>query len=137
MMLPQEAKLRNFTYASTMTVDLDIQYIIKNSEKMDNPNIITRKLPNINIGKMPIMVKSSICALIQNRHISHLHTGECAMDGSGYFIIKGSEKTVLAKSVRLKIEYIFDGKNTTKWKYYAKLNPFLIPNVFHQNMRKY
>jgi DNA-directed RNA polymerase beta subunit len=26
MMLPQEAKLRNFTYASTMTVDLNIQY---------------------------------------------------------------------------------------------------------------
>ena len=32
LMLPQEAKLRNFTYASTMTIDLDIQYIIKNTE---------------------------------------------------------------------------------------------------------
>jgi len=122
MMLPQEAKIRNFTYASTMTVDLDIQYIIRNSEKMDNPNIITRKLPNINIGKMPIMVKSSICTLIQNRHISHLHTGECAMDGGGYFIIKGSEKTVLGQERAAENRvYIFDGKNTTKWKYYAEI----------------
>ena len=44
MMLPQEAKLRNFTYASTMTVDLDIQYIIRNTEKMDSPKIINKKI---------------------------------------------------------------------------------------------
>ena len=69
MMLPQEAKLRNFTYASAMKVDLDIEYIIRNSEKLDNPTILSRKLPNINIGKMPIMIKSAICTLTQNRHI--------------------------------------------------------------------
>ena len=28
VMLPEEAKLRNFTYASTMTIDLTIKYII-------------------------------------------------------------------------------------------------------------
>ena len=122
MMLPQEAKLRNFTYASAMTIDLNIQYIIRNSEKMDNPDIITRKLTNINIGKMPIMIKSSICSLTQNRHISHLHTGECSMDSGGYFIIKGSEKTVLGqeRAAENKV-YVFDGKNTTKWKFYAEI----------------
>ena len=97
MMLPQEAKLRNFTYASTMTVDLDIQYVIRNTEKMDSPKIINKKIPKINIGKMPIMIKSSICALTQNSHISHLLTEECPMDSGGYFIIKGSEKTVLGQ----------------------------------------
>merc|ERR1711871_564348 len=39
LMLPQEAKLRNFTYAANMTIDLNIEYIIRNSHKMDNPKI--------------------------------------------------------------------------------------------------
>ena len=34
LMLPQEAKLRNFTYSSTMTVDLNIQYVIRNVLKL-------------------------------------------------------------------------------------------------------
>ena len=36
-MLPQESKLRNFTYASTMTVDINIKYVIRNTENMDSP----------------------------------------------------------------------------------------------------
>ena len=94
VMLPEEAKLRNFTYASTMTVDLDIQYTVCDNEQMDNPKVIHKLLPKINIGKMPIMLKSSICILNQNSHIHPSVIGECAMDCGGYFIIKGSEKTV-------------------------------------------
>ena len=121
-MLPQEAKLRNFTYASTMTVDVNIEYIIRNTENMNTPKIIKKVLPKINIGKIPIMVKSSICILTQNKHISHLLTGECPMDCGGYFIIKGSEKTVLGqeRAAENKI-YCFDGKNTTKWSWFAEI----------------
>ena len=97
IMLPQEAKLRNFTYASTMTVDLQIQYIIRNTDNMDVPKIIHKILPKINIGKMPIMIKSSICVLTQNKHINPILTGECPMDCGGYFIVKGSEKTILGQ----------------------------------------
>ena len=122
MMLPQEAKLRNFTYASTMYVDLNIQYVVRNTEKMDTPKIIQTTIPKINIGKMPIMLKSAICMLTQNSHISHNFTGECPMDCGGSFIIKGSEKTVLgqerADENRI---YCFDGKNTTKWTWFAEI----------------
>ena len=122
LMLPQEAKLRNFTYASTMTVDVQIQYTVRNTETMDNPKIITKMLPKINIGKMPIMIKSSICVLNQNRHINSSHTGECAMDCGGYFIVKGSEKTVLGQERAAENRvYCFDGKNTTKWTWYAEI----------------
>ena len=122
LMLPQEARLRNFTYASNMTVDLNIQYVIRNTDKMDAPKIINKTLPKINIGKMPIMAKSSICVLTQNNHISHEFTGECPMDCGGYFIIKGSEKTVLGqeRAAENKI-YCFDGKNTTKWSWFAEI----------------
>ena len=122
LMLPQEAKLRNFTYASTMTVDLNVQYTVRNTETMDTPKIITRVLPKINIGKMPIMLKSSICVLNQNRHIPPELTGECHMDCGGYFIVKGSEKTVLGQERAAENRiYCFDGKNTTKWTYYAEI----------------
>jgi DNA-directed RNA polymerase II subunit RPB2 len=122
LMFPQEAKLRNFTYSSTMTVDLHIQYIIRNTEKMDTPKIINKTLPKINIGKMPIMLKSSICLLTQNRHIPPQFTGECPMDCGGYFIIKGSEKTVLGQERAAENRvYCFDGKNTTKWSWYAEI----------------
>jgi len=122
MMLPQEAKLRNFTYASTMTVDVNIEYIIRNTENMETTKVIKKVLPKINIGKLPIMLKSSVCVLTQNKHISHQYTGECAMDSGGYFIIKGSEKTVLGQERAAENRvYCFDGKNTTKWNWFAEI----------------
>jgi DNA-directed RNA polymerase II subunit RPB2 len=122
LMLPQEARLRNFTYSSNMTVDLNIQYVIRNTDKMDAPKIINKTLPKINIGKMPIMTKSSICVLTQNSHISHDFTGECPMDCGGCFIIKGSEKTVLGQErVAENKIYCFDSKNTTKWSWFAEI----------------
>lgn len=122
IMLPQEAKLRNFTYASGMTVDIQIQYVIRNTETMDNPKIITKTLSKINIGKMPIMLKSNICILTQNKYIDPLVTGECPMDCGGYFIIKGSEKTVLGQERAAENRiYCFDGKNTAKWSFFAEI----------------
>jgi DNA-directed RNA polymerase beta subunit/intein/homing endonuclease len=121
-MFPQEAKLRNFTYASTMNLDIHIQYIIRNTESMDTPKIIEKTLPKINIGKLPIMLKSSICVLTQNKHIGSQFTGECSMDCGGYFIIKGSEKTVLGQERAAENRvYCFDGKNTAKWNWYAEI----------------
>ena len=48
-MFPQEAKLRNFTYASIMNLDLHIQYTIYEDEQMETPKIIEKILPKINI----------------------------------------------------------------------------------------
>ena len=122
MMLPQEAKLRNFTYASNMTLDINLKYVIRNNENMETPKIIEKVLPKINIGKLPIMLKSSICVLSQNKHIHPKFTGECYMDCGGYFIIKGSEKTVLGQERAAENRvYCFDGKNTTKWNWFAEI----------------
>ena len=122
VMLPQEAKLRNFTYASNMTVDVNIQYVVRNTENMDTPKIIEKTLPKITIGKLPIMLKSSVCVLTQNKHVNHQYTGECSMDCGGYFIIKGSEKTVLGQERAAENRiYCFDGKNTTKWNWFAEI----------------
>jgi DNA-directed RNA polymerase II subunit RPB2 len=123
IMLPHEAKLRNFTYASTMTIDIDIVYTIRNTECMDIPRIIKKTMPKINIGKMPIMLKSSICVLNQNNNFTNTQlTGECSMDSGGYFIIKGSEKTVLGQERAAENRiYCFNTKKSTKWSWTAEI----------------
>ena len=124
IMLPQEAKLRNFTYASTMTIDIDIEYTVRNTECMNTPRVIKKTIPKINIGKMPIMLKSSICVLNQNNNFTNSQlTGECIMDSGGYFIIKGSEKTVIGQERAAENRiYCFDvKKNSTKWLWSAEI----------------
>jgi DNA-directed RNA polymerase II subunit RPB2 len=122
IMLPQEAKLRNFTYASNMTIDVHVKYTIRDGENLRIPRTVEKTLHKINIGKMPIMLKSSNCVLTQNKHVHSMHTGECAMDCGGYFIIKGSEKTVLGQERAAENRiYCFDGKNTTKWLWFAEI----------------
>ena len=92
LMFPQEARLRNFTYASALTVDMNIKYIVRTGKDLENIQTFHKILPKIHIGKMPIMIKSSICVLTQYKHVENTHTGECKFDAGGYFIINGSEK---------------------------------------------
>ena len=121
-MMPMEAKVRNFTYASNMTVDVRIEYIVRDTENMEQPRSIHKLLQKISIGKMPIMVKSSICVLTQNSHINPVSVGECAFDHGGYFIIKGSEKTVLQQErAAQNIVYCYDGKNASRCIWYAEI----------------
>ncbi len=121
-MMPMEAKVRNFTYASNMTVDVRIEYIVRDTESMEQPRSIHKLLPKISIGKMPIMVKSSICVLTQNSHINPVSVGECAFDHGGYFIIKGSEKTVLQQErAAQNVVYCYDGKNASRCIWYAEI----------------
>jgi len=96
-MFPQEARIRNFTYASTMTIDINFKIIRRTGELLDNVSTHYKKLSNIHIGKLPIMLKSSICILNQYKHMDNSVTGECKFDAGGYFIINGSEKTILAQ----------------------------------------
>jgi len=123
LMFPQEARLRNFTYASMMTVDMNIQYITKSGKNMEQVQTHFNKIPNIHIGKLPIMLKSSICVLNQYQHINHDVSGECQFDAGGYFIINGSEKTVLGQERAAENRiYCFDvSKNNTKWSWLAEI----------------
>jgi DNA-directed RNA polymerase II subunit RPB2 len=123
LMFPQEARLRNFTYASTMTVDANIKYIVRSGEQLENVQTFHKVLPNIHIGKMPIMLKSSVCILNQYGHINHIETGECSYDAGGYFIINGSEKTVLGqeRAAENKVFCYNISKGNTKWTWLAEV----------------
>ena len=128
ILFPQEARLRNFTYASMMTVDMNVKYIVRGSSTTeggaDQPVGIHHKVfPKIQIGKMPIMLKSCICVLTQHNHLDHNITGECPYDAGGYFIINGSEKTVLGqeRAAENKVLCYNVAKNNNKWRYVAEI----------------
>ena len=124
LMFPQEARLRNFTYASSMTLDMNIKYIVRTGENLDNMSTFYKNLPKIHIGKLPIMLKSNICVLSQYKYIENVYSGECKFDAGGYFIINGSEKTVLAqeRAAENKIYCYNVSKNNTKYTWTAEIN---------------
>ena len=123
LMFPQEARLRNFTYAAAMTIDINIQYIVRTGETLSNVNTFYKTLPKIHIGKLPIMLKSNICVLNQYKYVENVYTGECKYDAGGYFIINGSEKTVLGQERAAENRvYCFNvSKNNTKYSWIAEI----------------
>ena len=123
LMFPQEARLRNFTYASAMTVDMNLKFVVRNAENLENVQTLYKNLPKIHIGKLPIMLKSNICVLTQYKHVHHEQTGECRFDAGGYFIINGSEKTVLGqeRAAENKVYCYNISKNSTKYTWSAEM----------------
>jgi DNA-directed RNA polymerase II subunit RPB2 len=123
LMFPQEARLRNFTYASAMTIDIHIKYVVRSGADLENTQTFYKVLPKIHIGKLPIMLKSNICVLNQYKHVENTHTGECKFDTGGYFIINGSEKTVLGqeRAAENKVYCYHIGKNNTKYTWMAEI----------------
>jgi DNA-directed RNA polymerase II subunit RPB2 len=120
LMFPQEARLRNFTYAANMTVDMTIKYVIKSN---DSEQTMYKKIPSVHIGKLPIMLKSGLCVLTQYSHVPNSVNGECEMDAGGYFIINGSEKTCQGqeRAAENMVQCFNVEKNNNKWAWMAEI----------------
>ena len=123
IMTPDEARKRNFTYSGNMTVTMNIKYIVRTGDSLEFEETFYKVLPNINIGKMPIMLKSSICILEQYKHISPNVNGECRLDSGGYFIVNGSEKVCLGqeRAVENRVQCFNISKNNCKWNWLAEI----------------
>jgi DNA-directed RNA polymerase II subunit RPB2 len=123
LMFPQEARLRNFTYASATTIDMNMKYIVRSGPNLDTVQTFYKTIPQIHIGKLPIMLKSSICVLSQYTHFENTQTGECKYDAGGYFIINGSEKTVLGqeRAAENRVQCFNVSKNNTKYSWIAEI----------------
>ena len=119
-MFPQEARSRNFTYSSPIAVDIHIKYTITKSGSVKEFHKI---IPNICVGKIPIMLKSNGCILKQYEHFDYDVKMECRHDPGGYFIINGSEKTVLSqeRAAENKVCIFKRSKTSNKWKYNAEI----------------
>jgi DNA-directed RNA polymerase II subunit RPB2 len=95
-MYPNDARLRNLTYAAPIYVDLNITTTLKDKVKGIEETKV-RLLPNIHIGKIPVMVGSKFCQLTENPEKTPKEQGECSADMGGYFIVQGSEKVIITQ----------------------------------------
>jgi DNA-directed RNA polymerase beta subunit len=94
IMTPNDARLRNFTYAAPLSVDLELSFRTFDEETKTVRNE-KKKLQTINLGKIPIMVKSKYCVLDANAEVENI--SECRRDTGGYFVINGNEKVVISQ----------------------------------------
>lgn len=114
LMLPNDARKRNFTYASDSFVNLKVTYIERDTKdgsvKSEKVNVIER----VSLGKIPIMLHSCLCILSQK----DIHqTEECIYDKGGYFIINGSEKVIVSQERRAENRIFVCKNNKAQSKY--------------------
>lgn len=100
-MFPNEARLRNLTYAAPLYMDMRKRTL----ELIENPatgeveecELEVEELSKVFIGKVPIMLRSKFCVLHGLSEKDLIELGECPYDQGGYFIINGSEKVLIAQ----------------------------------------
>jgi len=95
-MLPNDARLRNLTYASPLTVDVKAT-ITRTDNKTGQKVTHQRLFPNVHLGKIPVMVGSRLCLLKDQKHVPPMDLGECPEDVGGYFIVGGGERAIISQ----------------------------------------
>eukprot|EP00735_Rhodelphis_limneticus_P006952 TRINITY_DN19427_c0_g1::TRINITY_DN19427_c0_g1_i1::g.7866::m.7866 TRINITY_DN19427_c0_g1::TRINITY_DN19427_c0_g1_i1::g.7866 ORF type:complete len:1164 (-),score=318.42,sp/Q9NW08/RPC2_HUMAN/63.38/0.0,RNA_pol_Rpb2_6/PF00562.23/3.8e-120,RNA_pol_Rpb2_1/PF04563.10/8.2e-49,RNA_pol_Rpb2_1/PF04563.10/1.3e+03,RNA_pol_Rpb2_7/PF04560.15/3.9e-28,RNA_pol_Rpb2_2/PF04561.9/1.3e-24,RNA_pol_Rpb2_4/PF04566.8/2.6e+03,RNA_pol_Rpb2_4/PF04566.8/3.2e-22,RNA_pol_Rpb2_3/PF04565.11/1.2e+02,RNA_pol_Rpb2_3/PF04565.11/7.6e-21, len=81
---PMDCRLRDMTYSAPITVD--VQYTL-------GKEIV--RASNVQIGRMPIMLRSSNCVLAGKGPAELAKLRECPYDPGGYFVIRGTERVIL------------------------------------------
>ncbi|PUA31656.1 MAG: DNA-directed RNA polymerase subunit B [Candidatus Terraquivivens tikiterensis] len=82
---PAECRLRKLTYAAPLYAKMNLY--------LDGRLLSSER---VEVGIIPVMVKSDICPLSKMTHDELLAIGEDPMDPGGYFIINGSERVIVA-----------------------------------------
>ncbi len=81
---PMEARMRDLSYTAPLFLEMTL--IIKGVEK---------RTEDVFVGEIPVMVKSKICYLYGKTNDELVKAGEDTMDQGGYFIINGTEKSLM------------------------------------------
>ena len=88
--LPHWCRLENQTYSFEIKATVDIDYVI-------GGETMTESFEDVSIGRLPLMLKSSLCYLTSMNGDELYDAGECKFELGGYFIVGGSEKVLLTQ----------------------------------------
>ena len=95
-MYPNDARLRNFTYAAPVYLDMEVTTTMTDPGK-GTKETRSRTLTRVLAGKIPVMVGSKYCLLSESPEKHPRELGECSADPFGYFIIQGGERIILSQ----------------------------------------
>jgi DNA-directed RNA polymerase II subunit RPB2 len=95
-MYPNDARLRNFTYAAPVYLDMEVTTTLSDPGK-GTKETRSRTLQRVLAGKIPVMVGSKYCLLSESPEKHPRELGECSADPFGYFIVQGGERIILSQ----------------------------------------
>ena len=95
-MYPNDARLRNFTYAAPVYLDMEVTTTMTDPGKGTTETRV-RTLQRVLAGKIPVMVGSKYCLLSESPEKHPRELGECSADPFGYFIVQGGERIILSQ----------------------------------------
>ena len=98
VLFPNEARLRNLTYASSVYADIIVKITYTNAAgaviDLSPPRETFQKMP---LFKIPVMLHSRYCILNNKPREFLQEAGECPYDNGGYFIVDGAEKILITR----------------------------------------
>jgi DNA-directed RNA polymerase II subunit RPB2 len=92
-LFPNEARLKDMTYAVNVYADVRIEYSV-DGQPLGEPVALEKP---VLIGTVPIMLHSSKCLLRGMPPDVLREMGECPNDQGGYFVVDGREKVIIAQ----------------------------------------
>lgn len=109
LLFPNEARLRNLTYAAVVQADIVVRitYTVPDPERAGaykKQEVILDPiadpgaygyLARFPLFRMPIMLHSRYCTLHGKPQVFLKEAGECQYDQGGYFVVNGSEKVLI------------------------------------------
>jgi DNA-directed RNA polymerase II subunit RPB2 len=129
VMTPDDARCRNFSYSAPVSVDLWITAKTYNRESSEFM-VESKKINNVLLGKIPIMVRSKYCILS-----NQASKKECLYDPGGYFIINGNEKVCISQDrIAENKTYVFLNNKVSTYSHVAEIrsvqeNRFSVPKT--------
>ena len=115
LLYPMDARRRDLTYDSAILCDITETYWTTDENKE------TKFHPRIIIGRIPVMLRSSICNLSKLNSDEIVLKGECPSDPGGYFIIKGNERTLVGQMRNVYNQvFVLRKKTGEKYKWIAE-----------------
>ncbi|WP_121821758.1 MULTISPECIES: DNA-directed RNA polymerase subunit B'' [Halostella] len=90
LLYPQEARLRNITYAAPVFMEMSI---VKGDPEEGEDRVVDST--ETKIGRMPVMVGSDKCNIAGFSDEELIEIGEDPADPGGYFIVNGSERVLM------------------------------------------
>jgi len=125
MIYPMEARLRKLTYSAPIYMEV-ATYI----------NDIQRELFTIQVGRMPIMLRSKYCHLAGLKREELVKRGEDPADTGGYFILNGNERVLITvedlASNKFFVKKVATGPSNYVGKLFSERENYRIPHTIEQ-----
>lgn len=97
---PHACRLSDLTYSAPIKVS--VEYV----EGLHD--LTPKRKDSIEIGRLPVMLRSCKCTLTGESESELAKMGECPLDPGGYFVIKGTERVLLIQEQLSKNRIIID-----------------------------